>query len=261
MHRSNTITQFIDDAATSPLIDFGVLDAVEVKDAVAAHLARIHGEDLRVADYIEAHPEQSIREAKVFVARFMDSSRHAKYRWVLERWNLLLETKTASEIAQMFREGKDETEELRSSAPFCGEALTMDVDLFPPWDESKAAVWAAADFSIGRLSAFRREHGFYVERVAEWTTRQLLPGWEKRVSTFEVNGIQASAIHPFDLICAKLQAGRTKDRSFVKKSLELGVVKLTEIESFLHTHSEDAALSASLSQQLHDALNFTEEED
>lgn len=101
----------------------GVSGAVEAQDGLAAHLARIHAEDLRVADYIEANPEQSIREAKAFVARFIDSSRHAKYRWILERWDRLLETRTASEIAQIFREGKDETEELRSSAPFCGEAL------------------------------------------------------------------------------------------------------------------------------------------
>lgn len=138
---------------------------------------------------------------------------------------------------------------------------TMDVDLFPPWDESKAAVWAAADLSIGRLSPFRREHGFYVERVAEWTTRQLLPGWEQRVFTFEVSGIQASAIHPFDLICAKLQAGRAKDRAFVKKALELGVVNLTEIEAFFQEKSGDEALLTTLTQRLNDALNFTEEED
>lgn len=138
---------------------------------------------------------------------------------------------------------------------------TMDVDLFPPWDESKAAVWATADLSIGRLSPFRREHGFYVERVAEWTTRQMLPGWEQRVSTFEVSGIQASAIHPFDLICAKLQAGRTKDRAFVKKALELGVVNLTEIEAFFQDKSGDEALLTTLTQRLNDALEFTEEED
>lgn len=138
---------------------------------------------------------------------------------------------------------------------------TMDVDLFPPWDESKAAVWAAADLSIGRLSPFRREHGFYIERVAEWTTRQLLPGWEQRVSTFEVSGIQASAIHPFDLICAKLQAGRPKDRAFIKKTLELGVVNLTEIEAFFQDKSGDEALLTTLTQRLNDALDFTEEED
>jgi hypothetical protein len=138
---------------------------------------------------------------------------------------------------------------------------TMDVDLFPPWDESKAAVWAAADLSIGRLSPFRREHGFYVERVAEWTTRQLLPGWEQRVSAFEVNGIQARAIHPFDLICAKLQAGRPKDRAFIKKALELGVVNLTEIEAFFQDKSGDEALLTTLTQRLNDALDFTEEED
>jgi hypothetical protein len=123
MQESNSITQFIDDAATSPLIDFGVSCAVEVNDAVAAHLARIHAEDLRVADYIEANPEKCMDEARAFVARFLGSARHVKYRWILQRWDHLLQTKTPSEIAQIFREGKDETEEIRSSAPFCGEAL------------------------------------------------------------------------------------------------------------------------------------------
>ena len=137
---------------------------------------------------------------------------------------------------------------------------TMDVDLFPPWDESKAAVWAAADLSIGRLSPFRREHGFYVERVAEWTTRQLLPGWEQRVSAFEVNGIQARAIHPFDLICAKLHAGRPKDRAFIKKALEHEVVKLTEFQAFIHDQSGDETLLSSLMKKLTDAQAYVEEE-
>lgn len=115
--------QSLTNEAKPPLVTLAMPGNGGNLEAVAAHQARIHTEDLRVANYIEANPEQSIREAKAFVARFMNSSRHAKYRWVLERWNLLLETKTASEIAQIFREGKDETEELRSSAPFCGEAL------------------------------------------------------------------------------------------------------------------------------------------
>lgn len=93
----------------------------EVERSVADLKARLHEEDLRVALYIESQPEKSIAEAKAFVARFLGSASHLRYHWVLEKWDELLQSKSSAEIVRVFREGKDETEELRSCAPFCGK--------------------------------------------------------------------------------------------------------------------------------------------
>lgn len=95
----------------------------EVQRAVAELKARLHAEDLKIALYIEAHPVESIADAKAYVERFLGSPRHTRYHWILRRWQRLLDTLTAVEIVAIFRTGSDDTEELRSSAPFCGSAL------------------------------------------------------------------------------------------------------------------------------------------
>ena len=95
----------------------------EVQRAIAELKHRVHTEDLKIASYIESNPEQSISEAKAFVSRFLGSQRHARYHWILRRWDKLLNTKSALEIAAIFRTENEATEELRSSAPFCGAAL------------------------------------------------------------------------------------------------------------------------------------------
>ncbi len=84
--------------------------------------ARHHEEDLKLADYIESHPA-SLVDAKAFVKRFLGSDRHSRYHWILQEWRRILETKSAHEIAAIFRDGSETTDELRSSAPFCGPAL------------------------------------------------------------------------------------------------------------------------------------------
>lgn len=137
---------------------------------------------------------------------------------------------------------------------------TMDVDLFPPFDQSKAAVWAAADTKLGRLSEFRNEHGFYVERVAEWTTDILPSSWRDRATTFDIEGIRVTIIHPLDLVISKLVAGRDKDYWFVRQFVELGASSAQEITDFIQANCElerQQALCASL----HTSLNFEQDED
>lgn len=78
-----------------------------------------HQQDMRVADYVESHP-QTIDDAKKYVARFLASERHQRYHWVLQQWKELLDTKTPAELGAILRDTSDATEELRSSPPFCG---------------------------------------------------------------------------------------------------------------------------------------------
>ena len=86
---------------------------------IAAMKARQHGLDLRVADYVESHPE-AIEAAKAYVQRFLFSERHKRFHWILDQWRELLQTKSPAELADILRDTSDATEELRSSPPFCG---------------------------------------------------------------------------------------------------------------------------------------------
>ncbi len=150
---------------------------------------------------------------------------------------------------------------LAASLPDCDPSLrsTMDVDLFPPWNEGKTAVWAAADITIGRVSAFRKEHGFYVERVAEWTTKLLPPGWDGRMVRFVIDDIDVGALHPMDLVCAKLQAGRHKDLLFVRSAIESGVTSKEAVHAFVQEHVHDEAHRSFLVERLGAAMTAAEE--
>lgn len=94
-----------------------------VEQAIAAHQQHLHAEDLKIADYIERFPQRSIEEARSFVERFLQSTRHTRYHFILRQWQRILDTRTPESIAAMFRASAPKTEELRTSAPFCGASL------------------------------------------------------------------------------------------------------------------------------------------
>ncbi len=127
---------------------------------------------------------------------------------------------------------------------------TMDVDLFPPWDESKAAVWAAADTRIGRRSAFRAEHGFYVERVGEWTLLSQPKGWEDRALRMRVDDIEVAVLHPLDLAYNKLEAGREKDLAFMAEGLRSGAFVYAEVRRFIENAELDVDMRPMVLQAL-----------
>lgn len=152
---------------------------------------------------------------------------------------------------------------LAASLPDSNSELraTMDIDLFPPWDESKASAWAAADVHLGRVSAFRKEHGFYVERVAEWTTKLLPATWIERAVSFSVEDINVKALHLLDLIYAKLQAGRHKDMLFVRRAMELGAASSDQLKAFVRLETVDSKLLEKLLERLDAAAEAEEDED
>jgi superfamily II RNA helicase len=102
-------------------VDTNSLSDPEVNRAVADLKARQHAEDLKIAERIEAESEQTLAEARAFVNRFLASPQHSPYHWILLRWQNILNTQSPGEIINLFRQGDDATEELRASAPFCGE--------------------------------------------------------------------------------------------------------------------------------------------
>ena len=132
---------------------------------------------------------------------------------------------------------------LAASMPDSAESLraTIDIDLFPPWKPEQALPWAVADTKIGRYSVFQDQHGFYVERVGEWTLLNQPHGWEDRALKFEIDGVHVVVIHPLDLAYNKLEAGRRKDIDFMREGLSSGAYNLAEVESFIREHAPDDA--------------------
>jgi hypothetical protein len=131
---------------------------------------------------------------------------------------------------------------------------TVDIDLFPTWDASQATRWAAADLSIGNGSPFHRDHGFYIERVGEWTTQQLPSTWASRATHLHIDSIHAQVIHPLDLIYAKLTAARQKDLYFVRRVIELQVFTQQQIEDFITTETPDSKHREQLLTRLTESL-------
>jgi hypothetical protein len=116
---------------------------------------------------------------------------------------------------------------------------TMDVDLFPFWREELAASWAAADVHIGRGSQFNAEHGFYVERVAEWSVSQLNPAWRDRCVRLALDDVEVLVLHHLDLTMSKLLANRQKDLWFVNRLISTGTSDKDTIRDFLIANAVD----------------------
>ncbi|MFZ4595255.1 MAG: DUF6036 family nucleotidyltransferase [Verrucomicrobiaceae bacterium] len=130
---------------------------------------------------------------------------------------------------------------LSASMPATGPLLrsTEDIDLFPPPDEAKVAAWAVADQSLGLHSDFFAQHGFYVQRVGEWTLVTQPPSWRERAIRIEIDDITAIVLHPLDLAYNKLEAGRIKDLDFMREGLSSGAYKFDEVEAFIRGHAPD----------------------
>ena len=130
---------------------------------------------------------------------------------------------------------------LAASMPESADKLrsTIDIDLFPPWDETKAGAWAAVDTNIGRYSLFQEKNGFYVERVGEWTLMTQAAGWNERAMRLEVDGIEILVLHPLDLAYNKLEAGREKDIVFMREGLNCKAYDFVEVRDFVHKHAPD----------------------
>ena len=119
--------------------------------------------------------------------------------------------------------------------------MTGDIDLFAPFNPDRIDAWTQADPSVSVESSFFLEHGFYIERVGEWTLISQPPGWQQRALSLKVDDVDVLAIHPLDLAYNKLEAGREKDIDFMREGLTNGAYKLAEVEAFIREHSPDEA--------------------
>lgn len=85
------------------------------------------------------------------------------------------------------------------------------------------------DGSIGELSPFHEEFGYYAQGVSV-TTAILPAGWIDRVVAYieeESAPSRAVCLDPHDLVVSKLVAGRQKDLDFGKSLIEAGLISAT----------------------------------
>ncbi len=122
--------------------------------------------------------------------------------------------------------------------------VSQEADLYPADDPNKADL---IDGSIGELSPFHREFGYYAHGVGPETA--VLPvTWKSRVIRVEnenTGGVAGLCLHPADLAAGKLVAAREKDIDFVKNMIRYGLLTVENIASVLTELPEDYVDSAS----------------
>lgn len=97
------------------------------------------------------------------------------------------------------------------------------VDTYPADDPEKADL---IDGSIGELSPFHAQFGYYAHGVGPETAR-LPRDWRSRVvvvANQNTGGVVGLCLSPEDLAVSKLLAGREKDRGFVRAMVAHGIV-------------------------------------
>jgi hypothetical protein len=125
-----------------------------------------------------------------------------------------------------------------------GELLaSQEVDVYPRDDPARADL---IDGSIGELSPFHRQFGYYAHGVGPETAT--LPGnWERRlvaVRNENTRGVTGLCLHPTDIAVSKLLAGREKDIRFVRDLLTFELVPEQEIRDRFQELSESLAHQA-----------------
>lgn len=108
---------------------------------------------------------------------------------------------------------------------------TDDVDMFPR--KQTRFDMEQVDSEIGEGSEFERKHGFYVQRVGDWTVMDQPQGWQERATTIQDGELTLICLSPIDLAYNKLNAGREKDITFVGSLLKHHIVDPTELEAFI----------------------------
>lgn len=98
--------------------------------------------------------------------------------------------------------------------------LSADADLYPRNRPDRADL---IDGSIGELSPFHEEFGYYAQGVGPRTA--VLPaGWEQRLVRVETEAGAGLCLEPHDLVISKYAASREKDRDYVRAALRHGLV-------------------------------------
>jgi hypothetical protein len=101
--------------------------------------------------------------------------------------------------------------------------VSMEVDLYPRQASHKSDL---IDGTIGELSRFHEEFGYYAHGVDE-TTATLPEGWEQRLVPLlneNTGGAIGWCLEVHDSAVSKLVAGRERDLDFLRVLLQAGLV-------------------------------------
>jgi hypothetical protein len=127
--------------------------------------------------------------------------------------------------------------------------VSVEADLYPRNRPERADL---IDGTIGELSPFHRQYGYYAQGVGKETA--VLPeGWEERlvrVRNERTRGATGLCLEVHDLVVSKAVAGREKDRVFVREVIRHGLVDRATLLDRLTRTRLDTATHERLRQRL-----------
>jgi hypothetical protein len=122
--------------------------------------------------------------------------------------------------------------------------LSMEADLCPLNAPEKADEISG---TIGEITIFQSTHGYYAHGLPP-SACPLPEGWQNRLLRHEnanTRGYIGMCLHPDDLACSKLAAGRPKDLDFVATMLAHKLVAQGRLDSLIyHFQNRDYIKSA-----------------
>lgn len=108
--------------------------------------------------------------------------------------------------------------------------VSREADVCPLHAPEKADLISGA---IGEVSQFDSTFGYYAHGLPPESC-PLPAGWKDRLFSFRndnTRGVTALCLHPLDLACSKLVAGREKDVAFVAAMLNHGLIERRALEA------------------------------
>ena len=118
--------------------------------------------------------------------------------------------------------------------PEAERSIEVDISAVQDDDGSRADL---IDGSIGELSMFQEEFGYYAQGVTP-DTAVLPSGWRRRLVSYEspaTSGVRALCLEIHDLWLSKALANREKDREFCRALIERGLVDRDILKRRLET--------------------------
>ena len=112
---------------------------------------------------------------------------------------------------------------VEEQVPEAERSIEVDISAVQDDDGSKADL---IDGSIGELSMFQEEFGYYAQGVTP-DTAVLPSGWRRRLVSYEspaTSGVRALCLEIHDLWLSKALANREKDREFCRALIGRGLV-------------------------------------
>jgi len=120
-------------------------------------------------------------------------------------------------------------------------SMEVDMAFFCDPDESKSGL---VDATIGELSMFHREFGYYPQGVSV-STGVFPEGWRDRLVSYETPSTEpgrALCLEPHDCVLAKLVRYEEKDQDFAQALVKAGLINLDVLADRVETISAHPAV-------------------